>query len=230
MDALYIVLSGRLSDELVYSLRSLDTCFSVDRVFFMGRPHGNWNVTIVPGTFEKYGDKWSNLDHAWRQIPHVDGLSEEFLYMNDDFFFMRETDAIPVMYRGELGTSVPRDNYAVGRIEVRAFLEEHDLPILNYEMHVPMVLNKNKIAEMYGLWDRDTLFGFQRSLYGNVTQIGGIESQDVKCGDAAIASFSCDPDTLFLSSDTVSWYRSPVFKELRSKYTSMSRWEAREEL
>ena len=47
---------------------------------------------------------------------------------------------------------------------------------LDYELHVPMVMNKNKLKTIINK-DQNCLW---RSLYGNLFNVGGIETTDVK--------------------------------------------------
>jgi hypothetical protein len=46
--------------------------------------------------------------------------------------------------------------------------------ILDYELHVPMIMEKNKLAKVL------RLSGLWRSLYGNIFKVGGISIKDVK--------------------------------------------------
>jgi hypothetical protein len=46
---------------------------------------------------------------------------------------------------------------------------------LNYEMHIPMIMNKQKLKDV--LKSKNCLW---RSLYGNIYNVGGINREDVK--------------------------------------------------
>lgn len=222
MDALYIVRKGRGSSALTYSLRSLEACFPVDHVFFMGSPDGDWQVKKVEGNFDQ-GDKWYNLDVAWRHMPNVDELSNPFIYMNDDFFLLKSLMYIPTFHRGPLSEKPPYDNYGVDRFQVSLFLEQHGYTMLDFELHIPMVIYKEKVAQLYDSWGSRPVHGHQRSLYGNIAQLEAKPMGDVKIRDITEDTMA-DMD-LFVSCDPTSWFRHPIFKEVRRMYDKPCRWE-----
>jgi len=223
MDALYIVRKGKSSKALIYSLRSLQVCFPVEHVFFMGQPEGEWQVRNVPISEFEGGDKWYNLDVAWRHMPFVKELSDPFVYMNDDFFFLKPMVDIPSYHRGLLSEEPPYDNYSVGRIQALDSLRDNGYTTWNFEVHTPMVINKDKIQGVYDKWGPSPLCGYQRSLYGNINQLPAEYLEDVKIregDDKALAELD-----LFASCDPTSWYRHPIFKTLRKMYDKPCKWE-----
>jgi hypothetical protein len=57
---------------------------------------------------------------------------------------------------------------------IRSISKRVDGPAIDYELHVPMVMEKKKLQHVLkfpGLW---------RSIYGNIFNVGGIETKDVK--------------------------------------------------
>jgi len=183
-------------------------------------------VISVPGDW--YGDpKWTILDKAWRTFPEIEQLSDDFVYMNDDFYFLERMTSIPVRYKSNLTDAVPISNYQMGKQMVKDWLVRHGFGIRNYEMHLPMVLNKGCVSNMYHNWGVVPIYGFQRSLYGNMYAISGDITPDCKIRDGEMDETAAllDPTDCFLSSDTISWLRRPEFIRVRDMYATPSKWE-----
>lgn len=117
-------------------------------------------------------------------------ISEDFICMNDDFFIMKPTD-IPVSHRGTIDEHVAgrrlNDGYTKSLAATGAYLKSIGIENpLSYELHVPIVYNKQKLKDMY-----DTIIPIishrgpllTRSLYGNIYKIGGEHMGDVKNAD-----------------------------------------------
>ena len=80
-------------------------------------------------------------------------ISEEFVLMNDDFFIIKKIDKIDNFYSGLLSEKIDKYTRITGSsmyirklIMTRTRLMEQgiDSP-LDYELHVPMVMQKNKL-------------------------------------------------------------------------------------
>ncbi len=89
-------------NELLYSLRSLESHASwVNHIYIVtDQQVPEWLDTNHPKvTIVDHRDIFRNPDHLpvfnshaiESQLHHIDGLSEKYLYMNDDLFFMRPT-------------------------------------------------------------------------------------------------------------------------------------------
>lgn len=224
MDVVYICSNAYHNDELRHSLRTLEAHFPVDNLHFVGGPKWLQNVNIVPGDFHS-DSKWTNLARAWQAIPHIDSLSDDFVYMNDDMYFLKDMDSIPRWHRGGLKGRVPVNNYDIGRMGVKAFLLEHEKPSLNYETHIPLEINKNALKETFDAWGEGICFGFQRTLYCNYNNVGGFFHEDVKVGDQDLERRRDIPDCEFISSDTVTWLRDSRFDIIKGRYKIPSQWE-----
>lgn len=176
MDLVYICRDGD-NEELRYSIRSAVANIPHDNIWvFGGKPDwyiGN-HVRLKQNGF-KYDNARANLAAIAR---HYD-VSKDFVLMNDDFYAIRPVETVEPMHRGLMQKHLDMIQVNLGYKEL--VQETFDTLIrigveqpLSYELHVPMVMNKDRLAKiirMPGLW---------RSLYGNIYGIGGEEYLDVK--------------------------------------------------
>jgi len=89
MDLVYILGTGSLSnnDEIRYSLRSIHKhMLDKGNVYVVGnRPDFLKDVTFIHGV-DNFVDRWKNAYYKTLQACNIEELSDEFLFMNDDFF------------------------------------------------------------------------------------------------------------------------------------------------
>ena len=179
MDLVYICKSGD-NEELRYSIRSAVKNLKFDNLWVVGgRP--DWyvgNHLEVPQSKAKYSNARNNL----RAICNSTKISNTFILMNDDFYIINKVDKIPYMHGGLLSKKFLQYKELTGETRYALMLRKTFLnlsrrakgDVLDYELHVPMVMEKEKllkIIEVPDLW---------RSRYGNVFNVGGIEIEDVK--------------------------------------------------
>ena len=155
-------------DELLYSLRSVALYAPfVNRIHIVtaGQTPA-WLNTGHPGiNLVSHGDIFTdhavlptfNANAIESQLHHIPGLSEHFLYLNDDIFFGRQAaatdyfarDGKPVFYHSELDIpDTPPANtdtgYEWGIKNARDLLqEEFELPRVKKLLHAPHVLRKS---------------------------------------------------------------------------------------
>lgn len=151
-------------------------------------------------------------------------LSDEILFGNDDYFFLKDFDARTVPYfqrstllqaatsRGDTPPNTPWNPSPIQRVfkATHDVLTEHGLPTINYEMHCPIRYRRSVYCEdLKPLWEagRKSLTGFApRSVYANYV-LGdepGPRGRDMKLkrylGEAAFAKRLADePDRFCLS-------------------------------
>lgn len=179
MDLVYICRSGD-NEELRYSLRSAEQNASHNKVWVIGgKP--DWyggNFVDVP---DSGANKFENILQCVKAIPEIGGITDDFVLMNDDFFFIKKVGKMPVYHGGPLSAKI--DQYIeLGSRRYAALLSRTyknlirqgiSVP-LDYDLHVPMPMNKQKLRESL------KKAYFPRSGYGNVHSIGGTLMQDVK--------------------------------------------------
>ena len=149
----------------------------------------------------------------------TDGISEDFVLMNDDFFVTRNLKSVSLYHGGVLHNRYKRHTALVGPNQYASLLlKTHEAlrkagveePI-NYDLHVPMVINKTNMSyvvdEPYSI----------RSYYGNMFNLGGEYLEDVKIYSSYRLmpdSASVDNDSPYLSTEDGSFY---VIKEFVEK-------------
>lgn len=175
MDIVYMLKVDPENDteELRYSLRSLRN-IPHGRVFIVGeKPEWVNNITHIPVTQNL--TKGENVAKNMRAAAESPEISEDFILMNDDFFFMKKLDALPAMNFGRMADVIDMydrrypegSDYISNMKNLYALLKEmgYANPI-SYELHAPMVFNKQKLLRMFT--DTKGRFYQARSYYGNL--------------------------------------------------------------
>ena len=179
MDLVYICRNGQ-NEELRYSIRSAVKNLPHDKIWVVGgKPDWyNGNYIQVNQTRNKYSNARENL----KALVASEKISESFVLMNDDFYILNKIDSIPYMHSKTLDEKIKaREDLFSGnsynkllRETIRSVSRKVEGPVIDYELHVPMVMEKNKLSHVLkftGLW---------RSIYGNIFSVGGTEITDVK--------------------------------------------------
>jgi UDP-glucose 4-epimerase len=162
----------RQLDELKYALRSVHLFAPWIRHIFIvtDSPTPSWlaeheDVTIVPSTafFANQADLPTHNSHAIEsQLHHIEGLSEHFLYSNDDMFFARPvspdmffspggiTKFIEANTRIGLGANSPeRSGFENAARVNRALLRERFGRVTTRHLeHAPTPLRRSVLLEM----------------------------------------------------------------------------------
>jgi len=215
MDIVYICRDGD-NEELRYSIRSVVKNLPHDKIWVVGgKP--DWYI----GNYIKVsqsGPKYVNGRNNLKTICETKEISDSFILMNDDFYVINRVDSIPYMYSGTLSDKIKqREDVFSGnsyisllRQTLGSLSRRKKSPILDYELHVPMVMEKKKLSKIL------SLTGLWRSVYGNVFDAGGIKIKDVKVYDekSKFYSSSYKIDSLeydYISSDDDS------FKKIKEK-------------
>jgi hypothetical protein len=102
--------------------------------------------------------------------------------MNDDFYVIKKVDNVPYMHGGSLFKKISKYKELTGNTRYVLMLKKTLTnlsrrakgDVLDYELHVPMVMEKEKLLKIIDVPD------LWRSRYGNVFYVGGIEIDDVK--------------------------------------------------
>ena len=205
MDFVYICKDG-INEELRYSIRSVVESFPDSNIWVVGGkpPWYIGNYINVKQVLTKYRNAIQNLN----TICNSNEISEEFVLMNDDFYIIKNISSIKTYHGGLLLDKInlyqklnSNSNYT--RKLSATYKKIKSLGIespLDYELHVPMVMEKKKLKQI--LENNDQFLW--RSIYGNVFNIGGEQMEDVKVysrGPLVLKSYNIKKDEhIYLSS------------------------------
>lgn len=178
------------NNELRYSLRSLKY-FSHGKVFVVGeRPEWLRNVIHIDAvdgfSSPDHSYKLKNATHKIRIACFHPEVSERFMLMNDDFFFLRPIKEIPNFVLGNLNKGIAnhitQDGYYFKALcDTRDMLQSAGfVNPLNYEVHFPIVFEKRKFLKLTNSISWHAAGYLFRSLYGNIYNIGSVKRDDPK--------------------------------------------------
>lgn len=192
MDAVYCLGSGsRWQDnELRYSLRSLVKYVSgIEQVFVVGKkPAWLTGVIHLP-----MADRWNKERNIMEKVSWAcacPDLSNDFLFLCDDYYALTLQDAnVPAWASGDLlslGRGISKhNNYRFSVLNTAVVLKKCGLPTHHFDVHTPIVYNKNRFVELMQAYDWDIRHGYVvNSLYANSAGIEPVWMADVKLNAA----------------------------------------------
>ena len=230
LDVVYCVKGLITNEELRYSLRSLRNLPHRKVWIFGGCPEwvNTEEVNFVP--MEQTGNtKWKKSNSSVKRACETEGVSEDFILFNDDFFVMQPIDELETYYHKDLGYRVREimtrgdvwgfSGYCRRLMDESRMLKYMGKPTLNYAVHIPMVFNKKKMLKLFEKYPDRVI---SRALYGNYYEVGGVDTDDVKI---YLLNEKPDKDSIFLSSTNDSFARGEVGKYIRRKFKKASEYE-----
>lgn len=228
-DVIYILAEGAADyEELRYSLRSIDANMThADVWFYGGVPKG-----LVPDhavRFHQAGaSKWEKVRNTLYAICKDENVPARFWLFNDDFYIMQRINSTKAIRNETL-----RDHYeAVEKVHggrtayskalrrCEQVLEAKGLPTLDYAVHTPMLIDKDKALEVLEAFPDCPMF---RSLYGNYCELEGVHQGDVKISDI---NKSMDPEAVLLSTSNKAFKFGKVGKQIKEAFPDICRYEA----
>lgn len=217
------------SEELRYCLRSLKN-LPHRNVFICGdRPDFISDKVIFLPNKTRARTAQLDCEMNLRLALEDERLSENFIYMNDDFFIMKKLTKLPNYFNGtirELIRSRPENKfmrYNQSLKDTAKFLNSFTNP-LSYELHAPMVMNKLDRLEISNDILPILLTGkilLPRSIYGNIFCDINEFKKDVKL----YSINDQPPKTEFLSTIEHS-FSGIVGDYIKSKFKKKSIYEA----
>lgn len=178
MDYVYICREGE-NEELRYSIRSVVANTNYNRIWVIG-----YKPEWYRGNFVDFPDtatKFDNIINCTKAITNVGAISEDFILMNDDFFFLRYIESMPTYHGGLLRDKIDKYIELGSRRYATLLSRTYNNLIrqgikepLDYDIHLPMPMNKQKLKESI------KKAYFPRSGYGNIHNVGGVHIEDVK--------------------------------------------------
>ena len=219
MDILYILGTGSTwqNNEIRYSLRSVaENVKNFGKVFIVGElPSFLKNVIHIP-CGDLYRPAWKNAYAKTRLACEDPRLSDDFFFMNDDFFIVKPVDpASYPYYCNSNGLKVNYPNHAcLSAIQKKCASPPWSrvLNIFNFGVHRPLRYNKKLYLEMPIVTPNSLAFS-PRSFYCNYYFVPGIPCVDSLLypvvPEKAIDSFSAGLTDFSIASATG---RSPAFQ------------------
>ncbi|MGV9001493.1 MAG: hypothetical protein ACOH18_00850 [Candidatus Saccharimonadaceae bacterium] len=188
MDIVYLVKHSPENDseELRYSLRSLKNIPHNNVVIVGEKPDWITNVTFIPVAQVK--TKKENVRESMHTAAKSELITDEFILMNDDFFFMKPISSMPNLNFGPMKEVIEhyQVRYPEGSGYMDIMISQYELLLklgvvnpISYELHVPMVINKQDMNGLSNYFTDNIAYQF-RSLYGNLCTVGGETIPDVK--------------------------------------------------
>jgi hypothetical protein len=181
LDYVYVCRPGD-NEELRYSIRSTVKNLPEGRIWVVGGKPDWYTGDFIP--VQQTGI--NNHANVWNQLKiacNTKEISDDFILMNDDFFTVKKLEKVEYFYGGTMYKSLEnyadsgQTNYGYQRLFNKTYKHlgrRINKPLLDYELHVPMKMNKEKLLPIL-----DTGF-LHRSYYGNMYDVGGTETYDVK--------------------------------------------------
>lgn len=230
LDIVYCVKDTPTNEELRYSLRSLKNIPHRKVWVIGGCPDCVNPETVNCIKMEQTGNnKWKKSNSSVKLACETEGVSDNFILFNDDFFVMKPIEKLDYYYHKTLGYRVQElmtrtTNWGYSGYARRLLDESRSLKFmrkstLNYAVHIPMILNKEKMNYLFKEYPDKVI---SRALYGNYYEVGGVDVEDVK-----IYQMDEEPDkkSVFLSSTNDSFAKGEVGKYVRKKFKKASEYE-----
>lgn len=227
MTAVYVLGSGSHyhNFELRMSLRSIEKNLSgIDQVYIIGEcpEWANVNHIYYPDKLGVPSDY--NIMKKVTRACEEPGISDNFLFINDDHYIMSPFEAaeFPYFYEDSLEKYLARrahDTYATRAKNTCKYLQSKNLTTKHFDIHYPIIYNKSLFLEHVTNavdWERKCYV--IKSMYANTLKIEGVEAIDHKIGR------SLPPKDAKVFSTTPR-FRYNVQRYLLEKFKNQSRFE-----
>jgi len=184
IDLVYVLGTGSKwnDNEIRFSLRSVQKNLKgVRNIYVVGEyPAFLQNVIHVPAKdiLDPGVNADGNMTYKLLHACSIPELSDNFLFMNDDFIIMQPMVAaeIPWMHKGDMKNRPEKFwKEQFYRYRLRRTFEtlcERMQTTLQYDYHAPMLMNKNDFRTVMAEFDWHEGIGLTfRSIYGNAMQL-----------------------------------------------------------
>lgn len=223
-DIVYFVKESNENEELRYSLRSLKN-FPHNKVYF----YGGCPKYLCPDHHihvkQDQENKWQNVSKMLRLACTNRHISADFWLFNDDFFIMEKVTKPCNYYYGDIykrivtledkfGGITP---YSNGLRQVAKELESMGCTTKNYALHVPILINKQKMIEVLNMTD----FPMFRTIYANYANLGGEEMADVKI----TSKNKLYKGGIYLSTEDKAFNEGLVGKQIKEHFPDCCKYE-----
>ena len=172
--------------DLRFALRSIEKFVpNLGEIFIVGeKPSWIKNINHIPFK-EKMDDRWKERN-IFKKIEFAfnNGVGENILFTNDDIILLEEVKAhYPYYHKGSLTNALDTNTggYRATMAHTISELVRKGKEINNFDIHCPIVYNKEKFLETVGKLDWNINFGFGiKSMYCGLNDIQGEHMDDCK--------------------------------------------------
>ena len=180
MDIVYNCRKGD-NEELRYSMRSVESNLQYDNLWVVGgKP--SWYIGNYVEDVPSYPSKLQRENHGLKMLCRNEEIANKFILMHDDIFVIKPVDIVETWSYGSLQERIAKYNSVSTnsqhvkdlRLTWQSLRELGIDDPISYELHVPMPMEKDKLAEAL------QYKGCPRTIYGNLFGIPAIEHKDVK--------------------------------------------------
>lgn len=246
MDVAYPVGAKRETpDQLAWSIRSIVRHFPVDRIFLAGHLPSWASDEVIHLPVTQNSTKFVNIGANLEAVLESD-ISSRFLWMNDDFFFLRDFGEDIPLYSREgrydlfcskltrnigrtSSTRRPRSSnlrgYINGMVGQKDILKMWGVDVaqqVNTDAHIPIPIDKarmRKVVERLKADHPGHQIGHFRALYG--AELGPTPLRDPKI---MTAKKNVPQDRPFVSTSSRSW-QGLVGQDLREMFDEPTKYE-----
>ena len=195
IDFVYILRSDQRfnrGEEIKYSLRSVEKYCDPRNIFIVGGVPDfiSQRKVIFIKADDPYQNKLLNAKNKIMLACKNERVSENFVLMNDDFFFLQPVNEIKNYSLGTIlkmaETHKTKGGYyfkAINKTRERLIEKGIEEPV-SFEAHYPAIINKNKFLEIISQFNTEEPLLF-RSIYHNLIGTKGILTKDFKIYNAS---------------------------------------------
>ena len=191
IDVVFVLGNGSKwnDNELRFALRSIEKNLKGYRkVWIIGRkPSWIKNVGFIEVDDTLVNNADGNIINKVLAACKAKSLTDDFVFFNDDYIVNKPVHVSEIL-NWHIGDIAWFDdeffNQSIWRTRLKRtmkVLQKYGLPTMNYDAHVPMIINKKKFPEIISKFRYQDDLGFtMKSLYGNSLEPG------VRLNEAAI--------------------------------------------
>lgn len=224
IDIIYFVKDTTKNEELRYSLRSLKN-FPHGKIWFYGGCPDGLKPDHHIKVEQDQPTKWANIFKMFKLACKNNNISKDFLLFNDDFFVMKKIKTPVNYYEGDLYKRVvtledKHNGITPYSQQLRYTLQELEsmgCTTINYAVHTPMLINREKGLELANIIDGPMI----RCAYGNYFKIGGKDHSDFKI-DSVTKKYR---NECYLSTNDKSFAHGIVGEQIRKLFPDKCEYE-----
>lgn len=182
MDLCYILKGS--SPELKYSIRSAEKCLEYGRLVIAGDDPGLKDIHHIPVKVDETRCKACRIMQTVKAICEDKSVSDDFIFVNDDYFFLKPIKQFPYWHKGTLDEAmdvIQTGDFYRHLLATKMVLLKNGHATMHFDCHYPIIYNKKKLLEVIEKYDWDVPDGYVlKSLYCNTLGIEGMFREDCK--------------------------------------------------